>query len=405
MLPDHLALEACSIARMTRRAAIISYARTPFGRLMGGLASLPATQLGGHAIAAALERGGVSHDQVEHVIMGQVLQAGAGQIPSRQASFAAGLSEQVTSETINKVCASAHRATTLAGLMVAAGLHEVVVAGGMESMSQAPHLLPGSRAGYKMGDVTIRDAMTFDGLTNPFNGNHMVVDGADVAAELGISREEQDAWAARSHQRAAAAADKLAEEIAPVTISSRKGDTVVGADEAVRPDTTVEALAKLRPVMKPDGATTAGNAPGVNDGATALVVASDAWCERSGTAPLAWIRGHAYVAGRPPYLATTPGAAAAKLLQQEGLSIGDIDLIEINEAFASVTLHSLRMIGASEDQVNVNGGAIAMGHPIGASGARIIGTLALELQRRGGGLGIAAICSGGGQGDAVLIEV
>jgi acetyl-CoA C-acetyltransferase len=366
---------------------------------------MPATALGGHAIDAAIKAGGVAPDQVEHVIMGQVLQAGAGQIPSRQASKAAGLADEVTSETINKVCASAHRAVTLAGMTIAAGMHDVVVAGGMESMTQAPHVLPGSRSGYKMGDVTLRDVMTFDGLTNPFNGKHMVVDGADVAEELGITREEQDAWAARSHQLAAAAASKFADEISPVTIPGHKGDTIVDRDEAVRADTTVEGLSKLRPVMKLDGATTAGNAPGVNDGASAIVVASDAWCERTGTAPLAWIRAHAYVAGSPSYLATTPGAAALKLLQAEGLTIDDIDLIEINEAFASVTLHSMRMLGAPEEKVNVNGGAIAMGHPIGASGARIIGTLALELRRRGGGLGIAAICSGGGQGDAVLIEV
>lgn len=390
---------------MSRRTVILGYARTPFGRLMGGLSSMPATALGGHAIAAAIERSGVSGDDVEHVIMGQVLQAGAGQIPSRQASIAAGLPIGVTSETINKVCASAHRAVTLSDLLIRAGHHDVMAAGGMESMSQAPHLLPSLRAGVKMGDATLHDAMTFDGLTDPFNRKHMVVNGAEVALELGVGRERQDEWAYRSHQRAAAAADFFAGEIAPVTISSRKGDVVVDTDESVRADTTLEKLASLRPVMKPDGDTTAGNAPGVNDGATAIVCATEAWAQERSLTPMAVIRGHAYVAAESPYLAVTPGEAIRKLLAQEGLSIGDIHRIEINEAFASVTLHSMDLIGADPERVNVNGGAIAMGHPIGASGARIIGTLVRELQKIGGGLGVAAICSGGGQGDAVLVEV
>lgn len=389
---------------MTRRTAIIGYARTPFGRLLGGLSTLPATSLGGHAISAALERAGVAAGDVDHVIMGQVLQAGAGQIPSRQAAMAAGLGVEVTSETINKVCASAHRAVTMGDLLIASGVHDVIVAGGMESMSCAPHLLAGARTGFKMGSATMQDAMILDGLTNPFNGNHMVVDGAEVADELGIGRERQDEWAARSHQRAAASAGWLAGEIAPVTISGRKGDTIVDADESVRPDTTVEGLAALKPVMKRDGTTTAGNAPGVNDGASAIVLASEDWAAARGIGPIAFVRGHAYVATTAPYLARTPGLAIQKLLAQQGLSIEDIARIEVNEAFASVVLHSLDMVGADPERVNVHGGAIAMGHPIGASGARIIGTLARELREQGGGLGIAAICSGGGQGDAILIE-
>lgn len=366
---------------------------------------MSAVQLGGHAISAAIERSGIAGSDVEHVIMGQVLQAGAGQIPSRQASIAAGLDVSVTSETINKVCASAHRAVTMSDLLIRAGQHDVIVAGGMESMSRAPHLLPTLRSGVKMGDASLHDAMTFDGLTDPFNRKHMVINGAEVAQELGIGRERQDEWAFRSHRRAAAAAKFHAGEIAPVTISSRKGDIVVDSDESVRADTTLEKLASLKPVMKPDGDTTAGNAPGVNDGAAAIVCASETWVNQRNITPMAWIRGHAYVAAESPYLAVTPGQAIARLLDREGLSISDIDRLEINEAFASVTLHSMDLVGADPERVNVHGGAIAMGHPIGASGARIIGTLVRQLQETGGGLGIAAICSGGGQGDAVLVEV
>jgi acetyl-CoA C-acetyltransferase len=390
---------------MASRTVILGYARTPFGRLLGGLSSLPGTQLGGHAIAAAINKAGITTADVDHVIMGQVLQGGAGQIPSRQASIAAGLPVGVTSETINKVCASAHRAVTMADLLIQAGHHDVIVAGGMESMSRAPHLLPALRTGVKMGDTALIDAMTHDGLTDPFNHKHMVVNGAEVAQELGVGRQRQDEWAARSHQRAAAAAEFFAGEIAPVTIATRKGDVVVDSDESVRPDTTVEKLAALKPVMKPDGDTTAGNAPGVNDGATAIVCASEAWASTRGISPMAVVRGHAYVATDSPYLAVTPGQAIQRLLERESLTINDIHRIEINEAFASVALHSMDLIGADPERVNVNGGAIAMGHPIGASGARIIGTLVRELQRSGGGLGIAAICSGGGQGDAVLVEV
>jgi acetyl-CoA C-acetyltransferase len=390
---------------MARRTVILGYARTPFGKLLGGLATLPATQLGGHAIAAAVERSGVAPTDVEHVVFGQVLQAGAGQVPSMQAAMAAGLPVGTTSETINKVCASSHRAVQLADLYIRAGDHEVVVAGGMESMTQAPHLSNAPRGGVKMGDLTFVDAMLRDGLVDPFDGNHMVVANSNVSKEKGVSRERQDEWAARSHQRTIAAAERLAEEIAPVTISSRRGDTVVDRDESVREGTTAEGLAKLPPVFTKDGSTTAGNAPGVNDGASALVLASEEWATANGHTPLAIVRGHAYVAGESPYLMVHPATAVTKLLEREGLTIDDIDLLEVNEAFASVTLNVIDLLGADPERVNVNGGAIAMGHPIGASGGRIIGTLAMELRRRGGGLGIAAICSGGGKGDAILIEV
>jgi acetyl-CoA C-acetyltransferase len=390
---------------MSRRPVILSYARTPFGRFQGGLSGLPATDLGGHAIAAALDRAGIDPARVDHVIMGQVLQAGAGQVPSRQAAVKAGIPFEVTTETLNKVCASGHRAVTLAATMIRASEHEVIIAGGMESMSRAPHLLFDLRGGRRMGDDTLVDAMIYDGLTDPFTHKHMVVSGSDVAEELGITRESQDEWAYRSHQRAVAAEGKLAAEIVPVSIASRKGETVIDIDEAPRADTTLEKLASLKPVMTKDGTTTAGNAPGVNDGAAALVISSNEWAQREGIEPIAFVRGHAYVATDSPYLAKTPGMAINKLLEREGLTHEDIARFEINEAFASVTLHSSSMVGMDPEKVNVNGGAVALGHPIGASGARIIGSLALELQRIGGGLGIAAICSGGGQGDAVLIEV
>ncbi len=389
---------------MTERTAILGYARTPFGKLSGGLATLQATQLGGHAIAAAFERAGVSADQVEHVIMGQVLQAGAGQITARQAAFNAGLGEQVTAETINKVCASSLRAISLADVLMRAGHHQVVVAGGMESMTNAPHLAH-VRAGIRMGDGALMDSMMHDGLTNPFRKVRMLTDGAEVAKELGISRERQDEWAARSHQRVAAQAAFIAEEIAPVTVKTRKGDVVVDADESVRPDTTVETLAKLKELDVEGGGTTAGNAPGVNDGAAALVLGTESWASEHGIAPLGFVRGHAYVAGRTQDLAKMPGAAAKLLLQREGLAASDIARWEFNEAFASVTLNAIDELGIDPETVNVNGGAVALGHPIGASGARIVGHLVRELARAGGGLGIAGICSGGGQGDAILVEV
>ena len=389
---------------MSDRTVILGYARTPFGKLSGGLASLRATELGGHAIAAALERSGIDSAAVEHVVMGHVLQAGAGQITARQAAMHAGLGETVTAETINKVCASSVRAISLADLLIRAGHHEVVLAGGMESMTNAPHLTH-VRAGLRMGDGALLDSMMHDGLTNPFRKVRMLTDGAEVAKELGITRERQDAWASRSHERAVAQAAFLAEEIAPVTITGRKGDTVVSADESVRPDTTLQTLGRLKELDVEGGGTTAGNAPGVSDGAAALVLASESWAAANGATPIGLVRGHAYVAGRSQDLAKMPGAATRLLLEREGLTIDDIDRFEFNEAFANVSINAVDELGIDEGKVNVNGGAVALGHPIGASGARIVGTLVRELQRIGGGLGIAAICSGGGQGDAILVEV
>jgi acetyl-CoA C-acetyltransferase len=386
------------------RTVVLGYARTPFGKLSGGLASLRATELGGHAIKAALERSGVSPEHVEHVVMGQVLQAGAGQITARQAAMHAGLGEQVTAETINKVCASSLRAISMSDLLVRAGHHRVIVAGGMESMTNAPHVTH-VRSGLRMGDGALMDSMMHDGLTNPFRKVRMLTDGAEVAKELGISRQRQDAWAARSHERAVAQQQFLSEEIAPITISTRKGDHVVAHDESVRPDTTLETLGKLRELDVEGGGTTAGNAPGVNDGAAALVLASDEWAAAHDHAPLAIVRGHAYVAGRTQDLAKMPGAATKLLLEREGVSVDDVARFEFNEAFANVSINAVDELGIDESKVNVNGGAVALGHPIGASGARIVGTLVRELQRIGGGIGIAAICSGGGQGDAIMVEV
>ena len=386
---------------------ILSAARTPIGKLGGGLASLDATELGGRAIAAALERAEVDGGQVDHVVMGQVLQAGQGQIPSRQAQITGGIPKEVSSETINKVCASGLRAAGLLDAMIRAGDIEVGVGGGMESMSNAPYLLKGARFGFRMGDGKAIDAMIHDGLTNPFSGKHMAQEASEVAAELEMTRADMDRWSLRSHELALAATDegRLAQEIVAVTVPSRKGDTVVEVDEAPRRGSTLEALAKLPPIFMKDGSHTAGNAPGVNDAGGALVVASDTWAKANGKAALATIVAQAQVADDFAYLARTPAAAAQKALARAGLTADQIDLWEINEAFASVTLNSIRVLGIDEDRVNVNGGAVALGHPIGASGARILGTLVYELRRRGGGLGCAAICSGGGQGDAMVIEV
>jgi acetyl-CoA C-acetyltransferase len=389
------------------KTVILSAARTPIGKLGGGLAPLDATELGGTAIKAALERADVDPEQVQHVVMGQVLQAGQGQIPSRQAQIKAGIPKEVSSETINKVCASGIRAAGILDAAIRAGDVEVAVGGGMESMSNAPYLLKDARFGFRMGDAKAIDAMIHDGLTNPFSGNHMAYEASEVAAELELTRADMDRWSLRSHELAIKATDegRLPEEIVPVTVKGRKGDTVVEVDEAPRRDTTLEKLASLPPVFKKDGTHTAGNAPGVNDGGGALVLASDAWAQANGKRVLATIVAQAQVADDFPYLARTPATAAKKALAKAGLSAQDIDVWEINEAFASVTLNSIRMLGIDEDKVNVNGGAVALGHPIGASGARILGSLVLELQRRGGGLGCAAICSGGGQGDAVIVEV
>ena len=386
---------------------ILSAARTPIGKLGGGLSTVDATELGGTAIAAALERADVAPDQIQHVVMGQVLQAGQGQIPSRQAQIKGGIPKEISSETINKVCASGIRSACLLDNAIRVGDLEVGLAGGMESMSKSPYLLKEARFGFRMGDGKAIDAMISDGLTNPFSGKHMAQEASEVGAELELSRVDLDRWALRSHQLAIRATDegRLPEEIVPVTIKGKKGDTVVEIDEAPRRDASLEALAKLPPIFMKDGTHTAGNSPGVNDGAGALVVASDEWAERNGKTALARIVAHAQVADDFAYLARTPANAAKNALEKAGLKVDDIDLWEINEAFASVTLNSMRMLGIDEDKVNVNGGAVALGHPIGASGARILGSLMLELRRRGGGLGCAAICSGGGQGDAVIIEV
>ena len=389
------------------KTVILSAARTPVGKLGGGLASLDATELGGTAIRAALERADVAPENVQHVVMGQVLQAGQGQIPSRQAQIKGGIPKEVSSETINKVCASGIRAAGMVDAAIRAGDLEVAVAGGMESMSNAPYLLKEARFGFRMGDGKAIDAMINDGLTNPFSGKHMAQEASEVAAELEMTRADMDRWALRSHQLAVKATDegRLPEEIVAVTVKGRKGDTVVEIDEAPRRETSLESLAKLSPIFLKDGSHTAGNSPGVNDGGGALVLSSDEWARANGKHPLATILAQAAVADDFAYLARTPAKAARKALEKAGLTADEIDLWEINEAFASVTLNSMRMLEIDEDKVNVNGGAVALGHPIGASGARILGALVHELRRRGGGYGCAAICSGGGQGDAVILKV
>ena len=381
------------------RTVVVSAVRTPFGRLGGGLKDRAATELGAIVIRAALERIGLEGGEIEYVIMGQVLQGGAGQAPARQAAVGAGLPVEVPSDTINKVCASSIRAIEIADSMIRAGDVEVVVTGGMESMSNAPYALPGARFGYRLGDATLIDLMIWDGLRSTFDESHMVVQAARVNRELGISREEQDGWAVRSHERAARAQDDgfFADEIVAVG-----GVTV---DEAVRRDTTLEKLASLKPVMDPEGTVTAGNAPGVNDGASCVVVCSEEFAKRRGLEPLATVVAQGYVADEFAYLARTPANAGAQALRKAGKSIGDVKRVEVNEAFSSVALNSVKMLGADPETTNVNGGAVALGHPIGASGGRIVGTMINELRRSGGGLGLAAICSGGGQGDALLIEV
>jgi len=390
------------------KTVIVSAARTPFGKFGGALKDVQAVTLGGIAIREAVARAGLKHDQVDEVIMGMVLQAGAGQIPSRQAARLAGLPWEVETETINKVCASGLRAVTLADQIIRAGDADTIVAGGMESMSNAPYAVPNARWGHRMGDAALKDLMIHDGLTCAFDNVHMAVHGSNVAAEHEISRADQDAWALRSHERAIQAIEggKFKEEIVPVEIPQRKGDPiVVDTDEAPRKDTSLASLAKLPPVFVKDGTITAGNAPGVNDGAGALVVMSADKARDMGKTPLATIIGHAAVGMEAPYIAATPGLAIQKLLRKTGHCLEDIDLFEVNEAFAAVTLLSGNIVRWDPEKVNVNGGAIALGHPIGASGARILTTLIYELRRRGGGLGIAAICSGAAQGDAVLVKV
>jgi acetyl-CoA C-acetyltransferase len=381
------------------RTVVVSNVRTPFGRLGGGLKNYAATELGAIVIRAALERVGLEGGEIDYVIMGQVLQGGAGQAPARQATVGAGLPIEIPSDTVNKVCASSIRAIEIADSMIRAGDAEVVVTGGMESMSNAPYALPKARWGYRMGDATLIDLMIWDGLRSTFDESHMVQQAARVNRELGITREEQDGWALRSHERAARAQDEgfFADEIVAV------GD--VTADEAVRRDTTLEKLASLKPVMDPEGTVTAGNAPGVNDGASCVIVCSEEFARRRGLEPLATIVAQGYVADEFAYLPRTPANAGAQALQKAGKTIGDVARVEVNEAFSSVALNSVKMLGADPETANVNGGAVALGHPIGASGGRIVGTMINELRRNGGGLGLAAICSGGGQGDALLIEV
>jgi acetyl-CoA C-acetyltransferase len=381
------------------RSVIVGAVRTPFGKLGGGLAAYSATELGAIAIRAALERAGIEAHEPQYAIIGQVLQGGAGQAPARQAAVGAGLPIETPADTINKVCASSIRAIGIADTMIRAGDVEVVVTGGMESMSNAPYILAKARFGYRLGDGTLIDLMTHDGLTSSFDNRHMVEQASFVARELGISREEQDAWAVRSHARAVAAQDagRFRDEIVSV------GD--LDADESPRRDTSLEKLAALNPVFDDDGTTTAGNAPGINDGASCVLVASEEWAHKRGIEPLATILAQGYVADDFAFLARTPAKAGAIALERAGKKIGDVKRVEINEAFSSVAHHSTQLLGVDEERVNVNGGAVALGHPIGASGGRILGTMVHELRRNGGGLGLAAICSGGGQGDALLIEV
>ncbi|MEV7622718.1 acetyl-CoA C-acetyltransferase [Actinoplanes sp. NPDC089786] len=388
-------------------SVIVSGARTPMGRLLGNLKNVPATVLGGHAIAGALERGGVRPDQVQYVIMGQVLQAGAGQIAARQAAVAAGIPMTTPAVTVNKVCLSGLDAIALADQLIRAGEFDIVVAGGMESMTGAPHLLMNHRQGSKYGDVLVRDHMAVDGLMDPWDGVSMGESTERSGSELGITRAEQDAFAALSHQRAAAAQreGRLGEEIVPIKVGLRETDKVVDTDEGVRPDATAETLGQLRPAFTKDGTITAGSASPISDGAAAVVVMSRAKAEELGLTWLAEIEAHGNVAGPDSSLQSQPANAIRHALGKAGLTVADLDLIEMNEAFAQVVLQSMRELKVDEDRVNVNGGAIALGHPIGMSGARLVLTLAYELRRRGGGRGAAALCGGGGQGDALIISV
>ncbi|MBA2694241.1 MAG: acetyl-CoA C-acetyltransferase [Rubrobacter sp.] len=389
------------------RAVILGAARTPFGKFGGGLAPMSATELGAIAIREAIDRSGVEDEEIEHSIFGIVVQAGVGQIPSRQANAKAGLPFSLTTETLNQVCASGLRSATLAETLIRAGDHSVILAGGMESMSNAPYLVPKARWGARMGDAKMVDSMMYDGLYDSFEDSQMLTFGSEVAKELGVSRESQDEWAYRSHSQASKATENgtFAEEMIGVKVPGRKGKTTfVDADEPIRHDADLDSMRSLKPLEK-GGTVTAGNAPGVNDGAGAMVLASESYAEKNYLEPLGTIIAHAKVAENPPYLLTVPGNAGKTVLEKAGWSASDLNLVEINEAFASVAVHSTKMLGVDPEIVNVNGGAVALGHPIGASGARILMTLCYELKRRGGGKGLAAICSGGGQGDAVLVEV
>ena len=390
-------------------SVVVSAARTAIGKFGGTLAGTPAVDLGGRAIQGALERAGISGDQVDYVVMGQVLQAGAGQITARQAAMKGGIPDSVPAITINKVCLSGLNAIAIADQMIRAGDASVVVAGGMESMDQAPYLLPKARTGYRMGDGKLVDSMIFDGLWDAFTDKHMGAQSEDVNTEFKITREEQDAWSLRSHQRAAQAIEegRFKDEIVPFEVPQRKGDPVVfDTDEGVRAQTTAESLAKLKTAFNKEGTITAGNASQVSDGGAAVIVMSAERAQELGVTPIAEILAHGMSAEKPPYLHTVPALAAQAAMKKAGLSIGDIDLVEINEAFAAVALHSTRMLfngdAGAEDKVNVNGGAVALGHPIGCTGARLTVTLLHELKRRGGGTGIATLCGGGGQGDAII---
>jgi acetyl-CoA C-acetyltransferase len=392
-------------------SVIVSAARTAIGKFGGALADVPAVDLGGRAIEGALERAGISGDQVDYVIMGQVLQAGAGQITARQAAIKGGIPDSVPALTINKVCLSGLNAIALADQLIRAGEVSVVVAGGMESMDQAPYLLPKARTGFRMGDGKVVDSMMFDGLWDAFTDKAMGAQSDEVNTEFKITREDQDAWSLRSHQRAAAAIEegRFADEIVPFEVPQRKGDPIVfDTDEGVRAQTTAESLAKLRTAFNKEGTITAGNASQISDGGAAVVVMSAERAQELGVTPIAEIVAHGMSAEKPPYLHTVPALAAQAALKKAGMSIGDVDLLEINEAFAAVALHSTKMLfngdTSAEEKVNVNGGAVALGHPIGCTGARLTVSLLYELKRRGGGTGIATLCGGGGQGDALIFR-
>lgn len=388
-------------------SVILGGARTPFGKLNGALASKSGVDLGIVALKEAIARSGIDQTAIEHVVLGQVLQGGAGQNPARQASFGAGLDRTVTSETINHVCGSGIRAVGMADMSIRLGDQKVIVAGGMDSMTSAPYILRGARGGYRMGDGKLEDMMMVDGLWCAIDNCVMGVHGGNVAAENGVTRDEQDAWALRSHLRAIEAIDSgwMARQIVPVEVVGKKSTTVVEVDEAPRRDTSREALAKLKPAFDPDGSVTAGNAPGINDGASVLIVADEEWARSEGLTRRARVLAHAQAAWDAPYLAYTPAMATQKALARAGLSIADVDLIEINEAFASVPLISAKRLGIDLDRVNIHGGAIALGHPLAASGGRILLSLIESLHDMGGGIGVAAICTGGGQGDAIVIQV
>jgi acetyl-CoA C-acetyltransferase len=387
-------------------SVIVSGARTPIGRLQGAFADLAAVELGAHAIRAAVDRAGIAGEQVDYAIVGHVLQAGAGQITSLQASIGAGLPKDVPAITVNKVCLSGMSAIAMADQMIRAGELSVVVAGGMESMSNAPYLVPKARGGSRLGDAELIDSMIHDGLWSSFRNHHMGEGTDEVSAELGIDREVQDAWAARSHQRAAAAwaEGRMAEEVVPVEVSSKRGAITVERDEGIRADTSPDALARLKPAFRRDGTITAGNASQISDGACAVVVMSEEKASELGVTPLAEIVAYGMSSDRYPSLHTVPAIALERALKKAGASASDLGVVEINEAFAAVPVHSSRMLGLDEEIVNPNGGAVALGHPIGASGARIVLTLALEMRRRGIELGGAAICGGGGQGDALVLR-